>query len=155
MKNILFITVSALSIITAYSCKTATTAQSNAEFNYEYLYKKVWVVDTIIILGANAVNMETDKNEYQFTKKEGTNLNEGIRTTTVPSLARINVPYIIKDGAIHFDPAATFPLTKFDEDGNIISYRDVSLPPYQIIELNPNLLTLKNDDILMKLKAKQ
>jgi hypothetical protein len=155
MKNIILITASAILIVVGYSCKiaTKTKAQNNAPFNYDYLYNKIWVVDTIIVLGANAVNMETDKNEYQFTKKEGTRGNEGTRTT-ISSLASINLSYIIKDGALHFDPAAMFPITKFDENGNIISYRDVSLPPYKIMELSSNRLTLENNDILMKLKAK-
>ena len=38
--------------------------------------------------------------------------------------------------------------------GFIDGYRDVNLPPYKIIELSQNKLTLENNDILMKLKAK-
>lgn len=152
MKNILFITASALLIVATYSCNTAAKAQKDSTFNYDYLYGKVWVVDTVVVLGEDAVNIETDKNEYQFTKEEGGKPNEGTRTT-ISSLARINVPYSIKNGTIYFDPAATFPLTKFDDDGNIVSYRDVPLPPYKIMELSSNALTLKNDDLLMKLKA--
>lgn len=156
MKNIIFITASALLIVAVYFCKTATKTQDNSTFNYGDLYK-VWVVDTIIDLGTETVstpNIETDKNEYQFTK-EGNNFKKGIRTT-ITSGASFEVSYTIEDGTINFDPAATFPITKFDENGNLISSNlyGVSLPPYKIIVLSPDILTLKNDDILMKLKAK-
>ena len=155
MKNIIFITASALLIVAVYSCKTATIAQNNSKFNHDDLYK-VWVVDTIIVLGTDAVttpNIEMDKNEYQFTK-EGSNFDQGTRTT-ITSGASFDVSYTIKDGTINFDPAATFPLLKFDKNGNLVSSNFyASLPPYKIIELSPDKLTLKNNDILMKLKAK-
>lgn len=148
MKNINFFAAMALLMVAVYSCKTATKAQHN----YDYLYK-VWVVDTVLVTGPDAVNIETDKNEYQFTK-EGAKVNQGIRTTITPVNANIHVSYVIKNGAIHFDPAATFPVTKFDGNGNVIGFRDVSLPPYEIVELSPDRLTLKNKDMVMKLKAK-
>lgn len=155
MKNIIYITASALLIVAVYSCKTAGKAQINSPFNYDYLYK-VWVVDTILFLGTDAVstpNVEMDKNEYRFTK-EGTNSNQGTRTTFT-SGASFDVSYTIKNGTINFNQNATFPLFKFDENGNPISSNFyASLPPYQIIELSPNKLTLKNKDILVKLKAK-
>lgn len=155
MKNILFIAASALFIVAVYSCKTAAKARNNTQLNYADLYK-VWVVDTILVLRTDAVstpNVEMDKNEYRFTK-EGKKFNQGIRTTTA-SGASFDVPYTIKDGIINFDPAATFPVLKFDEDGNLISSSFyTSLPPYKIIELSAHKLTLKNNDILMKLKSK-
>ena len=155
MKNSIFIPALALLMVAVYACKTATEAQHPSTFNYDDLYK-VWVVDTVMVLGADAgstPNVETDKNEYQFTK-EGTNFTQGTRTT-ITSGASFKVPYTIKDGTINFDPAATFPLLKFDEKGNLISSNMyVSLPPYKIIALSPNKLTLKSNDILMKLNAK-
>lgn len=157
MKNIVFLTASTLLIVVAYSCKTATKTANNSKFNYEYLYNKTWVVDTIIVLGTDIVstpNIETDKNEYQFAK-EGTNFNQEIRTTITSAGASFKVPYTIEDGTIHFDPAVTFPLLKFDKNGNLISSNMyASLPSYKIMELGLNGLTLKNKDILMKLKAK-
>ncbi|MEZ5038722.1 MAG: hypothetical protein R2828_02485 [Saprospiraceae bacterium] len=155
MKNITFLPVSALLIVAVFACKTATEAQHHSTFNYDDLYK-VWVVDTVMVLGADAgstPNVEIDKNEYRFTKK-GTNFTQGTRTTTT-SGATFEVPYTIQDGTINFDPAATFPLLKFDKKGNLVSSNMyVSLPPYQIIALSPNKLTLKSNDILMKLTAK-
>ncbi|MCB0569237.1 MAG: hypothetical protein KDC66_05720 [Phaeodactylibacter sp.] len=154
MKNIVFLAASALLIWAAYSCKTATKAQDNAPFNYGHLYK-TWVVDTIIVLRTEAVstpNIETDKNEYRFTK-EGTSINQGARTT-ITSGASFDVPYTIKDGTINFDAVAIFPLLNFDKNGNLMSSSYVALPPYKIMELGPTTLTLKNNDILMKLKAK-
>lgn len=156
MKNIFFITASALLTVVVYSCKTADKAQNYAKFNYEDLYK-VWVVDTIILLGTVAVstpNIEMDKNEYQFTK-ESSNLDQGTRTA-ITSGASFDVSYTIKDGIINFNPAATFPITKFDENGNLVSSNFyATLPPYTIVALSPNNLTLKNNDILVKLKAKK
>ncbi|MBK7409137.1 MAG: hypothetical protein IPJ40_14380 [Saprospirales bacterium] len=156
MKNIIFLLASALLIVAAYSCKTATKSQNNSKFNYDYLYGKVWVVATIVFLGPDVVstpNIETDKNEYRFTK-EGVNFSQGIRTT-ITSGASFEVPYTMENGTIHFDPAATFPLLKFDENGELVSSNFyMSLPPYKIIELSADKLTLKNTDILMKLKAK-
>jgi hypothetical protein len=151
MKNMVVVAASAFFILSAYACKTAGSAQKNATFNYDYLYNKVWVVDTIMVLGEDAVNIETDKNGYRFTK-EGTKVDQGTRTT-ITSEASIDVPYTIKDGFIHFDPVATFPQTKFDENGVLLSFRDVRLPPYEIIKLSRKRLTLKNDDMLMKLKV--
>lgn len=155
MKNIILITISALLIIAAYACKTAGKAQNKSQFNLDDLYK-TWVVDTIIVLGTDVVstpNVETDKNEYRFTK-EGANLNQGTRTI-ITSGASFDVSYTIKNGTIHFDPAATFPLLKFDKNGNLISSNlYVSLPPYKIIALSPGELTLKNNDIMVKLRAK-
>ncbi|MCB0652402.1 MAG: hypothetical protein KDC85_14085 [Saprospiraceae bacterium] len=156
MKNIIFITASALLTVAVYSCKTAGKAQNNAKFNYDDLYK-VWVVDTIIVLGTDVVstpNIEMDKNEYRFTK-ERSNFDQGTRTT-ITSGASFDVSYTIKDGTINFNPAATFPITKFDENGNLVSSNFyATLPPYKIIALSPNKLTLENNDILMKLKAKK
>ncbi|MCB0628521.1 MAG: hypothetical protein KDD15_02275 [Lewinella sp.] len=155
MKKIIYIIASALFIVAVYSCKTATTTQNIAQSNYDDLYK-VWVVDTIMVLSADDIstpNMEMDKNEYRFTKK-GTKTDQGTRTT-ITSGASYDVPYTINHGTIDFKQDAMFPLLKFDENGNLISSNFyVSLPPYQIIELSPHRLTLKNNDILMKLKAK-
>ena len=156
MRNLIFITASALFTIAAYACKTAAKAADNAGFNYDHLYHKTWVVDTIIVLGTEVVstpNIERDKNEYRFAQ-EGTNSNQGIGTTTT-SGASYDTPYTIKDGTIHFDPSATFPLLKLDENGNLVSSNMyATLPPYKIMELSPNKLTLNNNDILMRLKAK-
>ena len=155
MKNIISITASALLLVGVYSCKTATNIQNNTEFNYEDLYK-IWVVDTIIVLGTDIVstpNIEMDKNEYQFTK-EGAGFDKGTRRT-ITSGASFDVPYTIQEGTIHFEPAATFPLMKFDENGDLISSNmHMPLPSYKIIALSPGMLTLKNDDILIKLVAK-
>lgn len=154
MKN--FSLSAAAAFFLLVSCKTATNSGSTSKFNYDDLYNKVWVVDTIILLGAEVVstpNIETDKNEYQF-RKEGSKGKQGTRTT-ITSEARIDVPYTIKDGVIHFEPAATFPLLKFDENGKLVeSNMFASLPPYKIIALSPGVLHLRNDDILMKLKVK-
>lgn len=156
MKNIFLLTASALLAVAIYSCKTAAKAQNNAPFNYNDLYQ-AWVVDTIMVLGTDAFstpNVEMDKNEYRFAK-EGKHTNQGIRTTITSAGASFAVPYAIKDGTINFDPATTFPIVKFDENGNPVSSNFyASLPPYKIMELNPKKLTLRNNDILMKLKAK-
>jgi hypothetical protein len=151
MKNIILIVVAALFVTFVSSCKTNINAQDNSKFDYNHLYK-VWVVETVTVLGENAVNMETDKNEYRF-KKEGVDPKRGVRITITPR-ASVEVPYTIEGGSIHFDPGAMFPLTKFDKEGNLVSSRDVSLPPYKIVVLTSSQLTLENDDILMKLKAK-
>ena len=154
MKIIGLLAVSA--VLLMVSCKTATKTQSNPKFDYDDLYNKVWMVDTIMVLGTDIVstpNIERDKNEYQF-KREGTNDDQGIRTT-ITSEASFDVPYTLKDGVMHFEPSATFPLMKFDENGNLVeSNMFASLPPYKIIALSPRELTLDNEDIVIKLTAK-
>ncbi|MEZ4777170.1 MAG: hypothetical protein R3D00_28595 [Bacteroidia bacterium] len=156
MKNVLFKIAFALFVVAAYSCNTSTKAQNHTKFNYNDLYK-VWVVDTILVLNTKDVStpdIEMDQNEYRFTK-EGTNLNQGTRTS-ITSGASFDVAYTIVKGTINFGPEMTFPISKFDENGNLISINTygVSLPPYKIIELSPTNLTLQNKDIMMKLKAK-
>ena len=156
MKNIILITTSALFMAVIFSCNSAAKTKSNSTFNYDDLYK-VWVVDTVIVSETEDLttpNIEMDKNEYRFTK-DGNKNKQGTRTT-ITSGASFDVDYTIQNGIINFDPIATFPLMKFDKEGNLISGNTygVSLPPYEITELSPGKLTLKNKDILVKLKAK-
>ena len=99
MKNIIFITTSALLLVTAYSCSTSNKTQGSSKFNYNDLYK-VWVVDTIIDLGTDdfsTPNIEMDKNEYKFTKDD-TNPNQGTRTTITSEGPRIVTPFTLEDG---------------------------------------------------------
>ncbi|MCB9081105.1 MAG: hypothetical protein H6555_05290 [Lewinellaceae bacterium] len=153
MKSLISIAASALLLVAVYACKTATTGQGKAAFNYDYLYTGIWVVDTLLTLGPDVPNIETDKNEYQFTR-EGTSTTQGTRTTITP-LASVSVSYTITDGTIHFDPGATFMQTKFDaKTGQLLGTRYMGLPAYKIMELSPTKLTLKSDAVLMKLKAK-
>lgn len=154
MRNINFIATFTLLIIAAYSCKTAE-AQDYSKFNYNDLYK-VWVVDTIIVLNSDdfsTPDLEMNKNEYEFTK-DGTNPNQGTRKAITPLGPTFIAPYTLKDGIINID--MLYPISKIDESGNLISYNPygVPVPPYKISELSSTKLTLKNKDIIIKMRAK-
>ncbi|MEZ4919531.1 MAG: hypothetical protein R2792_10565 [Saprospiraceae bacterium] len=154
MKNIFYLSTIALIAVAAFSCKTTSKTQGSSTINYNDLYKS-WVVDTVITLKSDmgsTPNIEADKNEYLF--KKGGAQNQGIRTT-ITSGASVDVPFTLKNGSIHFDQGATFPLMKFDKEGNLVSSNMfASLPPYTIVELSATKLTLKNEDIIVKMQAK-
>ena len=103
MKIANFISAFTILLVLAYSCKTTSEAQNYNKSDYHDLYK-VWVVDTIIVLNTDdfsTPDLEMNKNEYEFTK-EGTNTNQGTRTT-ISSGASFDVSYAIEDGIINFD----------------------------------------------------
>ncbi|MEQ8705652.1 MAG: hypothetical protein RIC19_17120 [Phaeodactylibacter sp.] len=153
MRTIAFITASVLLATAVFACKIANQPQQSTDFNYADLYRG-WVVDTILILeegAASTPNIEMDNNEYQF-RKEGPGWKQGIRTTVTPDVS-FEVPFTIEGATINFDPAATFPITSVDDDGQLVTRNlYASLPPYTIVALSPEGLSLKSGDILMKLK---